>query len=149
MLAGLLVLLAVLLAWWLRLLRRQRRIRRAIRAELARIRQDFVDTADRPRLAAQLSQLLRRAVRQRGGDSQLRGPVWHEQLQRIAPGWIDADQAAVLERAPYQRSAEFDADALLRACDGWLHAALEKRNLRDQESPDRNSPPRAQYSAQA
>lgn len=124
-----LLLLAVALAlWWLRVLQRKRRIRRVLAGELERIRQDFSHSGDRPRLAAALSQLLRRAVRLHGGDSQLRGNAWRDELQRIVPGRVDAEQAALLEQAPYQRSADFDAESLLRSCEAWLHEALEVRH---------------------
>ena len=125
-LAVLLLLVLILLVWWLRGLGRKRRVRRVLERELERIRHDFEQTGDRARLAAELSQLLRRAVRLRGGDSQLRGGDWHDQLQRIASGRIDAEQAALLERAPYQRHADYDAKNLLRSCQAWLHAALEQ-----------------------
>ncbi len=123
-LAALLVVVVLVLAWRWRVHRRRRAVRRALAVELHRVRENFRETGDHPRLAADLSQLLRRAVRLRTGQSRLQGDAWLAQLQQLAPGVIDAEQAVLLERTPYQPHADFDAESVLKSCEAWLHTAL-------------------------
>lgn len=125
MLAGLVVLLLLGAAWWLRRRWRLRRRRQWVALELERIEARFADDRDHARLAAAASRLLRRVVLWRRGRADLRGTAWHRELDRLAPGMLDADTVAVLESAPYLRQAAFDGPALVQACRRWTFRAME------------------------
>ncbi len=124
-LGGLLLLLLAVSFWWLRRWSRQRRKLRALDAELNSITLQFEHDHDKVALASALSQLVRRAALLRGGKAQLRGQAWLIELERLAPTCLHQQNVAVLQSAPYQRHASFDAQALIRDCRCWLRAALE------------------------
>lgn len=125
-LGSLLLLLLAVLLWWWRRRSQQRRKLRALDAEMRSITLQFEQDHDKVALASALSQLVRRATLLRGGKAQLRGQAWLAELERLAPSCIHQQNVAVLESAPYQRQASFDAQALIRDCRCWLQAAVER-----------------------
>ena len=116
------------LAWWMRRHARRRRRRRAIESELTQIQIRFERDQDRALLAAALSRLVRRVCLLRGGQAQLHGKAWQQELQRLAPSCLDEDAMAALGVAQFRRHATFDADALLKQSRRWLQTALERHD---------------------
>ncbi|HET6546590.1 MAG TPA: DUF4381 family protein [Rhodanobacteraceae bacterium] len=123
--AALLAALAVT-GWWLARRWRRYRWRRRIAADLARIAAAHAATPHGPRLASEISQLLRRATllldRRAAAFS---GEAWLGFLD----AQIDGDAfrrgpGRVLLDAPYRRTADVDAAALLKLAQRWLAQAL-------------------------
>ncbi|HEY0178963.1 MAG TPA: DUF4381 family protein [Dokdonella sp.] len=130
---------AVLAVRWLLRRRRERRWRRRVRAELERIAATHAAQPDFARLAAEVSQLLRRAALVIERDAAgLRGEAWLAFLDaRLPPAQRDAapfrsGPGRALVDAPFRRVddpalADADADALIALARGWLAAALPRR----------------------
>lgn len=107
---------------------RERRWRRALLAEVDAIAARHAGTPDPLRLAGELSQLLRRGARLVDvRAATLRGEDWLAFLDaqtgsdafRHGPGRVLLD-------APWQRQAEFDADALLAVVRQWFVRVAER-----------------------
>jgi predicted negative regulator of RcsB-dependent stress response len=125
--AGVLVLLAGLAAWAWRA-RARRRYWRGISAELEHIQTHHVEHVDDAELAAQLSQLLRRAARTREPQAATaRGREWQACIERLAPDPADAVALALLQQAMYQRDAVLDTVPVMAAARRWLRHVLAGR----------------------
>ena len=116
--------LLLLLVWWLRRRWRRKRFMRQVLAELEQLHLDFQHEPDHAALAAGLSQMLRRAVRYRGGDADAANTAWFEQLDALAGGILDQETVVVLSAAPYQRNPHYPVDDLMARCRRWLQHAL-------------------------
>ena len=127
---------------WLLRVRRDRRWRRRIHAELERIAAQHPSSAESPQLAADVSQLLRRASRLiEPAAVSLRGDAWLAFLDaqlpperaQEAPFRTGAGRALI--DAQYKRAADpaspaFDKSALLDLARHWLSAVLARRRNR-------------------
>ncbi len=129
-------------ARWLLRGQRERRWRRQIHAELDRIAALHPTQMESAQLAAQVSQLLRRASRMIEPTAvALRGDAWLTFLDTQLPA-ERAQQAPfrtgagrALIDAPYRRAADpalpaFDTSALLELARSWLHAVLPRSRNR-------------------
>ncbi len=105
---------------WLRRRRRRRYLLATMQAELQRLAEAHANHADNARLAANVSQLLRRVVKARGGAVHIDGAAWRHELERIGRGPLPAPLLAVAAGVGFQRQAELDGEALLQACRHWL-----------------------------
>ena len=132
--------------WYLRREWRERRWRRRVAAELDRIAATHAAQPDGVRLAAEVSQLLRRAsllIEPRAAA--LEGDAWLEFLDRQFDGAptrtgetseprFRTDRGRVLIDAPYRRAddpaATIDAGALVGLARDWLSRALPRRRRR-------------------
>lgn len=105
-----------------------RRLHRAARLELEKIRLAYVETGDGQRLLRSVSIWLRRvclSVYPRLDVAGLTGKAW---LQFLDEALIHKKRAerfttetgGLLTHAPYQASKQVDADALLQLCQTWL-----------------------------
>ncbi|HGX93240.1 MAG TPA: DUF4381 domain-containing protein [Candidatus Tenderia sp.] len=125
-----LVLLATLIGLGLRYWRKKNALRESALAELAHIKTEFSESQDAVQLAARLSILLRR-VAISGGDRKkaaLKGRAWLAYLDETGQTRAFSEGAGqVLISAPYQSSAELDADALLAAVEAWLQTSRAGR----------------------
>ena len=127
---------------WLLRRQRERRWRRQIHAELERIAATHTAQTDSAQLAAQVSQLLRRASRLiEPGAVALRDDAWLAFLDAQLPAMQAAaapfrsGAGRALIDAPYRRAADpampaFDTHALLDLARIWLDAALPRRRDR-------------------
>jgi hypothetical protein len=132
--------LAILASRWLLRIARERLWRRRVHAELDRIAATHAAHADPVRLAAQVSQLLRRASRvvepsavAFGDDAWLAFLDGQLPQARRAAAPFRSGAGRALVDAPYRRAgdaAAFDAQALLDLARAWLHAALPRRRPR-------------------
>lgn len=139
LLAGILLFFA---ARWLLRRHRERRWRRQIHAELDRIAALYPAQSEGPQLAAQVSQLLRRASRLVEPDAvALSGDAWLAFLDAQLP--TERAQEAPFLRgagralidAPYRRAADpatsaFDKAALLELARQWLGVVLPRSHGR-------------------
>jgi HAMP domain-containing protein len=127
---------------WLSRRQRARRWHRQIHAELERIAAMHATQAESAQLAAQVSQMLRRASRLVDpGAVALRDDAWLAFLDAQLPP-VQSEQAPfrtgvgrALIDAPYRRAADpgmpmFDKRALLDLARSWLDAALPRRRNR-------------------
>ena len=128
LLATALVLAVAGLSWWLRRHARRRRRRHALASELKKIQDRFERDHDRALLAAALSRLVRRVCLLRGGQAQLHGKAWQQELQRLAPACLDDEVMTALGVAQFRRDATFDEEALLKQSRQWLQTALERHD---------------------
>jgi hypothetical protein len=131
--------LIVVAARWLLRRRRERQWRQRIHAELDRIATTQAAQPDPIRLAADVSQLLRRAsLLIEPQAAALRDEAWLKFLdERLADGNAAFQKGAgrLLVDAPYRRAADpavqaLDAHALLDLARAWLRAALPRRRDR-------------------
>jgi len=120
LLAGLLVILALLLLFLWRRNRRLRYRRQALR-RLTELEKNEVPPGT---LVAELSMLLRRAALcafPEEGCAGLHGTAWLEFLDRsLKDGSFAAGAGRCLAVGPYQRSIEIERGALLHLCRRWL-----------------------------
>lgn len=110
----------LVLAW--RHLQRRGALRRAALAECSALRQHLDDP---PRLAAEVSLLLRRvslALDPGRQHAALTGEAWLARLRQLAPGFEDPVLASLLLTAPYAAQPRYDGAALLAALERWLRA---------------------------
>ena len=124
-------------AWMLVREWRERQWRRRVAAELDRIAAAHASQPDNIRLAADVSQLLRRASRLiEPGAAALEGEAWLDFLDRqfdaastkarVAERFRSATGRALID-APYRRAdAEVDAAQLLTLARDWLKRALPR-----------------------
>jgi hypothetical protein len=121
--------------------RRERRWRQRVSAELDRIAASHAAEPDAARLAADVSQLLRRASRMiEPSAAALHGEAWLEFLDSKLDGAkkhdasprFRSDAGRALIDAPYRRAddASVDAPALLGLARAWLARALPRRRDR-------------------
>ncbi|HKR76345.1 MAG TPA: DUF4381 family protein [Rhodanobacter sp.] len=128
LLATLLLLAVVALAWLWRRQRRLRQRRRQWLGELDRHAQRHARDGDDAALATSLQQLLRRVARiHDGAATQQRGEAWHATLARVPVQPATLAQLVTLESAMYRPRGVFDAAATLAAARAWLHAAARPR----------------------
>jgi hypothetical protein len=115
---------------------RARRWHRRVVAELDRIAATHASQPDNVRLAADVSQLLRRASRLiEPGAAALEGEAWLDFLDRkfeaastkarVAERFRSATGRALID-APYRREADVDATQLLALARDWLQRALPR-----------------------
>ncbi|HMM67232.1 MAG TPA: DUF4381 domain-containing protein [Dokdonella sp.] len=111
----------VLLRRW-----RKRRWRRLVLAELERIAEQQASTPDSVRLAADVSQLLRRASRLvDAGAASLRGEAWVTFLDSVLAGEdFSRGVGRCLLDGPFRRTLSVDSDGLLALTRAWLEKAL-------------------------
>jgi len=141
LLAALLIGLIVLAARWLLRRRRERQWHRRIEAELDRIAATHAAQADSIRLAADVSQLLRRAsILIEPNAAALRDEAWLKFLDEQLPAGsaaaertsFQSDAGRLLIDAPYRRATDpaaqaLDARALVELARTWLGVALPRR----------------------
>ncbi len=116
-------LLRTSLKWW-----RRRRRRKQILADIERIARQYASDADRTRLAASLSQFLRRLILLVEPQAvALIGEAWLAHLDTYTGGndFIHGPGRALLD-APYRMTAQFDGAALLALAQRWTQRALTK-----------------------
>lgn len=114
--------LLVVLAW--RVYRRRRRWKRWERV-FEQLRENHRRNGDDAWLAAELSQLLRRAARLHdAGAVMLRGAQWRAFLAEHAPKDMDVADLATLEDALYRRAPRLDAEAVLDSTRTWMRHAM-------------------------
>lgn len=129
-------------ARWLLRNNRERRWRRQIHTELDRISALYPAQSEAPQLAAQVSQLLRRASRMiEPAAVALRGDEWLAFLDAQLPTeraqeapFLTGTGRALID-APYRRAADpghpaFDTSALLDLARHWLSAVLPRSRNR-------------------
>jgi hypothetical protein len=138
LLAALLLVVAALLARWSWRRLRERRWRARVRAELERIAATHAAQPDPQRLAAEVSQLLRRAARLIDpAAGALRDDAWLAFLDRqLPPAQAAAEPfrtgaGRCLLDAPYRRAGDpaahaLDARALLELVRAWFAHALPR-----------------------
>jgi uncharacterized protein DUF4381 len=115
------------IAWLSRLAYRRWRRRRQRIAILAELDRDIAAAGEDPaRLAAALSQFLRRLSKQLHPDAvALSGAAWLEHLDRsVAGGEFSTGVGRALVDAPFQRTPQFDAAALRALVRRWTRNAL-------------------------
>jgi hypothetical protein len=115
---------ALLFALW----RRHGQRRRAAHAlaELDAIAVRWHEHHDAQSFAAALSQLLRRAARQRDArNATLRGEAWLASLQALAPR-IPLDALAPLDAAIYRPTMPLDAEAAIAVARRWLRQVMAR-----------------------
>jgi hypothetical protein len=128
----LLVILLVLVWVAVTLLRRRQRRRRwqaRVMSELDAIAAHQQRAPDAVQLAAELSQLLRRASRLLDSTAPaLHGDAWLSFLDKPLGGTDFTDGIGrVLLEGPYRRDLNMDADALLELAHRWLKRAIAER----------------------
>ncbi len=124
--AALGVLLVVMLVLWGRRVRRRRRRLQPLEQALATLRAHHHAGGDDTRLAAEVSQMLRRAARLHDpGAASLHGPAWHEFIREHAPEGTDATVLCTLEQVMYRRQGSLDSEAVLNAARNWMQHAVE------------------------
>jgi hypothetical protein len=126
------VLLLIAIAYLIRMAQRrvrERRWRQRVRAEIESIAASLATQADPTRLAAEISQLLRRAsLLHDPHAAALSGEAWLGFLDaQIGGDAFSKGAGRVLLDAPFRRVAEVDAEALLGLTRTWLTQALAKR----------------------
>lgn len=128
-LLAVLVLLALLaVAWLWRRHRRLRLQRRQLLGELERLAERHVRDGDDAALAAALHQLLRRVARRHDeAAARQRGESWRQTLARVPVATAVLERLQALEPAIYRPHAGFDVPATLAAVRSWLQAAARPR----------------------
>lgn len=120
------LLLVVVVVLWVRRGRRRRRRRLPLEHALATLRAYHREDGNDTRLAAEVSQMLRRAARLHDpAAATLQGPAWHAFLREHAPEGTDATVLCALEQVMYRRQASLDREAVLTAAGNWMQHALE------------------------
>jgi len=128
LLAALVLLGCIALAWLWRRQRRLQQRRRQWLDELEHHAQRHVRDGDDAVLAAALQQLLRRVARiHDGAATQQRGAAWHATLARVPVQPATLTRLVALESAMYRSRGALDAPAVLAAARAWLHAAARPR----------------------
>lgn len=128
-----LLLLAVLIllaggAWLWHRGRAQRRLRRAVRAELAALERQ-IGQGDDAAFLARISALLRRlAVQLHGpGCAGLYGKAWRDYLRTAAPAGINAEFLQLLSEQRFQPQVQVaDRAAVLQAVGNWFAQASKQ-----------------------
>jgi len=122
---AMLVLVALVIGAWIGL-RRRRRWRRWEQC-FGDVRERHRAQADDAALAAELSQLLRRAARVHDrAAASLQGASWHAFLREHAPANTDVSVLCKLDQVMYRRQGELDEQAVLRAAQAWVHHAMKR-----------------------
>lgn len=119
----LILLVAAMIGLWLRHRYRYPSLRRLSLNELGRIRARLREGQGESEVLRELCRLLRRtlmAYHGRRGVAASTGDAWTEQLQSLASGGFDAAQLQLLSQGRYRRDCNFDAEALLQACETWI-----------------------------
>ena len=114
---------------WLRRRWIRRRWQQRVNSEFEKIATDYSAASDALRLSTEVSQLLRRASRLLDPAAPaLHGEAWLAFLDSNLGGdeFTKGAGRAILE-GPYQRSANYDADALLDLVRRWLKRVLERQ----------------------
>ena len=111
-------------AWWRR--RRRPAVKRGLARELDAIRLDYRQgRADERAAVDAATRLLRRALigyQGRRETAASTGDAWLARLEQLAPEPVFNDQQRQwLARGRYRREAECDVEALLQACEHWIH----------------------------
>lgn len=108
----------------LRGMRRRRRWMQALHAQVDRL--DTLDARDGGALAAEVSQLLRRAsLLVDANAAALHGAAWLRFLdERLGGDAFEHGVGRVLLDAPWQRSAAIDSDALVALARRWITTVL-------------------------
>jgi len=119
-LAGFALLAALAALWWYHRRDRTLGIDRAAAAELDSIRAEYAGGGDSQTLLREISVLMRRICitrYPRAAAAARHGEAWLKLLDELAGGdAFSHGVGQVLAAGPYQRRAEFDAEALLAAC---------------------------------
>jgi len=121
----LLLLLAFMLPrlrrWW-----RQQPLRRLALRELARIRAGRKQGQSDKAVVDEVARLLRRITISYYGRNQQAastGAQWQAQLQRLSAGrGFSPEQLELLTHGRYRAESGADIEALLEACERWMHA---------------------------
>ena len=117
--------LVAFLLWKLFKNYRKRKREMAVIAELRRVRTAWLQHADSQRLAADLSQFLRRLSRAVAPDSvALNGEKWLAFLDRHGDGF--REKGAALTQAQYRPGVGIDADGLYTLVERHLYSVLHK-----------------------
>jgi hypothetical protein len=125
--AALVVLLLIGLVLLARRARRRRRRWRPLEQAWEALRANHREGGDDPRLAAEVSQMLRRAARLHDpGAASLHGPAWHEFIREHAPEGTDATVLCSLEQVMYRPQGSLDSEAVLNAARNWMQHAVEE-----------------------
>lgn len=114
--------------WWLRRWRRRRKLWRVVEAEVNRLKALHDSQSNAAGVVAGLSQLMRRVARMRGALVHLDGAAWHAELDRLAPGVLDAECMNELRQALYGKKVDTDPQKLLVDCSRWLRVAVWRAN---------------------
>ena len=123
-LAGLVVVAAIILAWrWRRRIHRRRYVERVL-ADLHLARARHAEDGDSAAFAASAHALLRRVARTRDPDSvTYADAAWRTALAGMAPK-RDITRLAVLGEVMYRPGAPLDVDAVSGDIDAWVRDAL-------------------------
>ena len=125
MLAGLLLLIALLAAWqWRRHAARVQKRARVL-AELDELMYQYQSDGNQSALASGMHQLLRRVARRHDAlAAKKRGEVWRQTLARVSVDAATLDRLMTLEQVIYRTPASFDHAAASAAVRQWLQLAL-------------------------
>ena len=137
-LAAIIMLIAIFIV--ARKIYRSRQLSRDISSELQHIRQQYQKNGNKPRLARDLSILLRRAnisYYPKCNIAGLTGEQWLQHLDRTndrphADLDFQSETGHVLTSAPYlpdDAELDFDADELIRLCESWLTSRHSKTQV--------------------
>ncbi len=118
------IIIVLALVFGLRYWRKKYALRKATMAEFELIKASLADHQNKVQLAAQLSVLLRRVVLM-GSDAKraagLKSDAWLAYLDETSDSQeFSQGLGRVLIDAPYQKQADYDADALLALVERWL-----------------------------
>lgn len=121
------------LAYWLWKQHQKKAVFRAAHKAYTNIESDYRIQQDQRNLASELSVLLRRvaiSISSRRQVAALKGEAWLTWLnQQSREPYFAGNIGQTLLSAPYQLKPDYDANALLRACEKWLHdIARSKHN---------------------
>jgi len=128
-----LVLIVLAIGLWL-LWRQYRRYRQYqnVNNDLGRIHHNFLQHQNQHRLAADVSNLLRRFVRYRmhhAAASAMQGQDWLDFLNQSAIGVDFSDNAQALVQGPYDPDVQFDADQLITQVRHYFkHNSMRRRH---------------------
>lgn len=127
MLAGLVVVAAILLAWrWRRRIHRRRYVGRVLE-DLRRGQARHTQDGDNAAFAASAHALLRRVARTRDPHSvTYADSVWRDALSALAPK-RDVTRLATLGEVMYRPGAPLDVDAVSSDIDAWVRDVLMGR----------------------
>jgi uncharacterized protein YggL (DUF469 family) len=124
LLAAIVLAICVVSIWKMQQIRKRRRRRRAVLAELQRVRVEWLHHADAQRFAAEVSAFLRRLARVREPNSvALAGTAWLDHLRQNGADFDEAAQRALLE-GPYRPGMPLDVDALYAQVERHVQSAL-------------------------